>query len=1329
LWFAGFVEEPMSGTPKSLRPLHLQTIDSLFAELIGGSSVSVGGNNAEFRLDNADSRAILNWYRLNRIKWSGNVMATDVEAMVSSVTTPPPALPIPEIVVPKPGRRLRLAKLVAHRFAGVHAYGTAEAPPPDFVFEPREPITLFDGWNGAGKTSLLNTVIWCLTGEMLRPQRQPESGQQEFSGLFVRSSVDGNDETTSHTLTPVTPLPNPAVYMPPLDKPVPVDSWVELFFVDQDGNPLPAVRRTQLRTARGKISEVKSGFETLGVDPIALRIGTIMPALLQFLRVGTASDLGLAAAKLTGLADISSLAKHATKARDKLTGEFKKDREGEIKDADTRFLEARGDLRKQIEEYPDMAPPEPLPTPSVAEDLEQKLTGLENHFNALKAVGLTAAQTILGLSFNPADKDARNDLEASIGPAQGQLKSMGQLPNVRRSRALTELGEADWQLVDDLTAQIRAEAAMLAELAATPELGRRKQLYARVASWIGNFEGHDTSSCAVCSRSLDGVVDPVTQRAVSEHLAEVTEAEQELLSLTQQSWANGWAGKLATNCPVALQSELGRDLPAHPRELIRAALVEDLFETDAFSATLAPLKAGVALACDQGLARLPTFTEPVVETLPTALKAVSAPLLLSLKRLARARAFAKWRAVHVADVGEVTKTILQGPSGDTRTITDLTPIGHKLEALASIVKGVAPLNTAIELCQRMVSQLKIRRTKEERLKLYGRTVMALEGAIELGSLAEKQVETLRKLLHTRASYWRNRCYHNSYPMAGHGLRDTAMDVKGVLDIRVGFEKASAPAQHISNASALRASLMGFFLAFWEYVLAERGGIALLIFDDPQELLDHDNKERLARLLPDLVKQGGQLLVATYDRHFARATAAAGREHTAIEHRSVHPVNPSRSRLETAQAVEELDCKRNAYEQDKDNSSRAQDYANEVRIFLEARFADLFDDPAYPAYAAASKAPAFADHLGHLRSLVKDPPNALFKGKAVADVCECKALAQGSECMRVLNTAHHDRASLSAGDVYAVAGDLNLVRKLTEKMNVEFRHWRWHEPLRAAERPNNVIPFKSITAPTFKVSIQPDLAAFTANAAQEATQDGASEMLEASWFADKTLFLVRKNNLGFAVPDGCIAITESNSYDGRDHNLVIARQRGHLLARRLLRTRNGDELALAAEAPDPRESKPTLFFNVGDIVLHRIVGMLTEQPMPPPGSGEASELASASSLSLIKTAYRVREESGIPLALPGQVVLGGDTVSKEQLPSLEGTLIALGLDNGSSIFKRIGKRVPDTGGRLWQFESVGGLGSSMIVSLAEPDEFAEADEKSDATRFVCARRIIGVLYTI
>jgi hypothetical protein len=157
--------------------------------------------------------------------------------------------------------------------------------------------------------------------------------------------------------------------------------------------------------------------------------------------------------------------------------------------------------------------------------------------------------------------------------------------------------------------------------------------------------------------------------------------------------------------------------------------------------------------------------------------------------------------------------------------------------------------------------------------------------------------------------------------------------------------------------------------------------------------------------------------------------------------------------------------------------------------------------------------------------------------------------------------------------------------------------------------------------------------------------------------------------------------------------VIARQKGHLLARRLFRPPNENSLVLAAEAPDPRKSKPTLLFNAGDIVLHRVVGMLTEQPPPPSGKGEAIELSSVASLSHIKSAYRVTNESGMPLVLPGQIVLGGDNVTKDQLGAMEGALVALYLDDGSGLFKRVGKCVPETDGRLWQFESVGGLGSS------------------------------------
>ncbi len=815
------------------RPLHLQTIDSLFAELIGGASVSVGEDGTEFSLSNADSRAILNWYRLNRAKWAGNVMTQDVEALVSAILTSPPTLPIPEIVKPKAGRKLRLVKVTAHRFGGLHAYGTAEEPPPDFEFSPDKPITLFEGWNGAGKTSILNSIIWCLTGSLLRPQRQPESGLEEFDSSFVRSE-GASDETTSHSLTPITPLPNPDFYVPPVDKPIPIDSWVELVFVDQDGNELPPIRRTQLRNSRGRVSETPSGFEALGVDPIAFQLGTTMPAMLQFLRVGSTSDLGLAAARLTGLAEISALAKHAGKVKEKLKGDFKKNREKEIEGDDSSFQQARTDLQSEIDSFAEMAPTDPLPAPSGAKDVEQKLAALEAHFDALKAKTLAAAKSILGPDFDPTDKSERDNLEASIGPAQGQLKAMAQLPTVRRIRALGDLSDADWARVNKLVTKLHAEANILAELSNNPALERRKQLYARIANWISDGNDHDPTTCAVCSRSLAGITDPLTSQLV-------------------------------------------------------------------------------------------------------------------------------------------------------------------------------------------------------------------------------------------------------------------------------------------------------------------------------------------------------------------------------------------------------------------------------------------------------------------------------------------------------NTSHHNKTSLSAGDVYAILNDFESVLNLMEKMHIEFRHWRWQEPLQPATSPTNVVPFKPASVSKFKATVYPDLAAFTATS-QHDTQEDVLEEIDETWFADKTLFLIRKDNLGFAVPDGCIAIAESTSYDGRDHNLVIARQKGHLLARRLFRPPHSDQLALAAEAPDPRNSKPTLLFTTEDIALHRIVGMLTEQPAPPLGRGEAIEIQSAKSLANIRAAYRVREDSGIPLALPGQIVLGGEVVERDQLHSTEGTLVALGLDDGSNVFKRIGESVPGSNGKLWQFESVGGLGKSLIVSLAEPDE------EADAPKFIRARKIVGVLYT-
>ncbi len=237
---------------------------------------------------------------------------------------------------------------------------------------------------------------------------------------------------------------------------------------------------------------------------------------------------------------------------------------------------------------------------------------------------------------------------------------------------------------------------------------------------------------------------------------------------------------------------------------------------------------------------------------------------------------------------------------------------------------------------------------------------------------------------------------------------------------------------------------------------------MLILDDPQELLDDDNRDRLARTLSKIAKAGAQLIVTTHNRPFARMVVAEARKPDLVEHRSVHPVNEMRATVKTAPAFEELDRKRLAFERNVDDAASAQDYAIEARIFIEERLADLFDDPAYPAFSTPSSAPTFADYLGRLRGLISKPPNELFRRKLIIEFCADSALKDGAACLTLLNKAHHrDKARISYKEVKDEAEHLKRLRWRIEDVHEEFRRWKWRD---YATRPSDVIPLESAQLP-------------------------------------------------------------------------------------------------------------------------------------------------------------------------------------------------------------------------------------------------------------------------
>jgi len=145
------------------------------------------------------------------------------------------------------------------------------------------------------------------------------------------------------------------------------------------------------------------------------------------------------------------------------------------------------------------------------------------------------------------------------------------------------------------------------------------------------------------------------------------------------------------------------------------------------------------------------------------------------------------------------------------------------------------------------------------------------------------------------------------------------------------------------------------------------------------------------------------------------------------------------------------------------------------------------------------------------------------------------------------------------------------------------------------------------------------------------------------------------------------------------------------------------------------------YDESKVRLHRIVGAIFTDMPPPIGGGEATPVDAVPELARVEVAYRVKEDSAVPLALPGQIILGGAELMPADLDGWQGKLAAVTLDNGSSIFKRVGSRLPGSLRHLRQFETIGGLGSSLVIAT-------ETVGGSSATPLMTsARRIVGVLY--
>jgi len=1295
------------------RPLHLHTLDSLVADLVSGRPVETTTGDP-FLLPDERTRSALEWYRKKGpIAWTANVSAANGEDLVDAISPAPPILPaLPARPANAKKRRLRLKKLEAHRFAGLHKFGTPDAAPANYVHDFVSQLTLFEGRNASGKTSLLNAIIWALTGEMLRPQREPEIAE-DFECQV--SAVDGADNHTTHKLSPLTPMPNVEQYRP--DQPwVPADTWVELTFIDETGAELPVIRRSQSRSPHGKLKETPPDLTVFGIDPIAMRIGTIMPGLLPLIKVGSESELGRAVSQLTGLSALVDLAEHVRRAKTKIDKEFVRAKTADCERADRDYGTAKEDLERIVLANESLTPPQPVPPPSDSKGIEQTLDVITTHFETKKAAAFESARDILGKGFDPSNPALLSDLEKNVDRALEHVSHPQSLTSAARLGALRQITSEELAAADASIQTVLAEAKALDALAQNPSGAARTRLYARVATWIADHPDpqRNDDACVVCGGSLDHAADPVSGRPVKIHLQEAA-AGAALLSQTLGRWAENAQGDFMRKLPEALRAGAVSDLPSHPCDLLRAAIIDELFAFDPFRGALAGLRIQTASAFDEAVKYQTALAKPDELTLPTGCEALGK----TLRRLDCVIRFARWRQANDVLVRDIFTGVLGRAPKDGEPSEKLTLTG-KLLHLQETVKAAQPISDVLVQCGRIKERLKARRAAEQRLNQYAIASAALANLAGLGQLADEQVDKLRKTLRKDAANWRSRIYLGAFPDTAHELIDTGMGRKGELDLVVQTGGVSAPAQHVTNASALRASLVAFFLAFWEYVLKERGGLMTLLLDDPQELLDDENRERLAAALEPLVLVGAQLIVTSYDPRFcarvARLAIPGG-----IEHLEVHPATRQQPLIRTTPPLPTIKQRKARFEADRNAEEPARDFVDACRVFFEAKLGDMFDDPAHAAWAISNSDPTLAKFIQRLRPLVKASPKGMFSAHVFRRFVDHSALADGSPVLTLMNRSHHGRRQeIRPADVAQCADDLSELLDLVEQMYEECYRWRRRDVVKdqpVSDAPPSLSP---MPYPTLNVVICPDLAAFTQHASSGESQE-SPECLDPHLLDNTVAYLLRRPNFGFAAPAGSIAIVDAAPGPAADRELVIARSASTVYARRLVRGVQTNIIGLTAEIPDPRTRTPkTILFSETEVAVHKVVGIIFDHSVTgTQGRDEAVPVDVDDVLKRIEIAFRVIDDSAVPLALEKQVVLGGHRIELNELRQHRDALVALSLDDGSTIFKRVGAELPGELAHLLQFESIGGLGSSQVLSVGQP--------RKGFRTVINARTIIGVFY--
>jgi hypothetical protein len=1047
-------------------------------------------------------------------------------------------------------------------------------------------------------------------------------------------------------------------------------------------------------------------------------VGTRMAGMIPYIQIEEASDLGKAIASLTGLRPLEHLVKHAEKTQEKLKGQLRKEYESKTNGLDNKFAE----IYKQLIELINTTPSLPIKIDTIANNKDKstnnKLKKVKSDFERIETKELERAKDILGKDFNPDDAQIRKDLTDNVSKALGLIEpgNLSLLPSLQRLNNLKKLMDEDITEARAITKNILNQAKIIEELEKKPDHASRERLYANIGKWIRQ-NNKSTTICPVCDKDIRNQNDKVTGKKITEHIEEHIKEDKEYLSKEIQEWDKNWIEKLFSKLPGCLPSEIKTDLPSKPADLISTALGEELFGNDVFKQSLSPLQHTTQDLCRAVLAEIDTFDEPSALFFSDYFTHNCQDLKVTLNKLNRAVAFAEWRKnndkgcknaygkiVGNASIEEVKEDIIKHS------------LYFNLSSLNQLVKNTTPIRESLLKIEELRRIMTERRKAELFLKHCEKTAKAIDDIKQINILVELQVGSLIQKLSSDIKAWKEKFYSPAYKGVPE-IADTDIGPNGsiIIDAEVGGTKASS--KHICNSSDLRATLLAVIVSFWKYLMTERGCLSLIVLDDLQELFDKANRRKIANSIKEIIGYGGRILITTNDSVFGKQIVKSNTLES-IDRRRIHPIKTCRPHIELGVYNEDIDVKRAEFRKPENVNMHqpARDYINALRLYLEYELQDFFDEicPSLPRELTLRD---LLNGIRRWRTSGQEP----FVGQAFQNLLDEPALRDGSKFMELMNKSHHGNADeIKYTDVLDNESNCCKVMHLIECAHEEYERWLRRDPLpQVTVKPD--IP-KSTLKLEFSIPVYENLAAATPDSGISEIE-GSKDVFSTERLGDYAIYVVNSDSLGFSVPRYSRVIVRLNEEPVEDNSLVIALHKDRIYARRFLQQYDNPEVvALSSEDANPIKRAPSLVLPVAEVRLLEIVGViLDDNPSWEKRSGEATLINDYELPYKPTIAFTIRGDSALPLALPGQLVIGAERLLSNKLDEHEGNLAAIAF-SGQEAFKRIGKRLPSQP-RLRVFESIGGLGESILIRTDE----VENDPFSKIPLIDTVYRIAGIIY--